>query len=207
MFYLTGTPFWLRKIFPGGLRWNGDPSDGAVYLTFDDGPHPEITAFVLDQLKQAGSAGTFFCIGENVKRFPETFARIKREGHQTGNHTYNHLNGWNTSAEEYLENFIKAEQLIDSTLFRPPFGKITRRQAEGIQTYKAGVEIVMWSTVTGDFDLSKSPDWCTKVALKHLQPGKIIVMHDSEKAFPRLKEMLPRVLDYINAKNIPTACL
>jgi len=207
MFYVTSTPFWVRMLFPSGLTWQGSDTEGAVYLTFDDGPHPEITAFVLDQLKQAGAVGTFFCIGENVKRYPNIFGRIKSEGHQIGNHTYNHLNGWNTSTENYLQNYEMADRLIGSSLFRPPFGKITKKQVVALRNHNPDINIVMWGAVTGDFDVSNSGECCTNIALQHLKPGKIIVMHDSEKAFPRLKVMLPAVLDYIKKEGILTACL
>ncbi len=207
MFYVTSTPFWVRMLFPAGLTWKGPAQQGAVYLTFDDGPSPEITSFVLDQLQQAGMKGTFFCIGENVKCYPEVFERIKSEGHQIGNHTYNHLNGWNNSAENYFQNYLQADRLIGSSLFRPPFGKITKKQVVALRNHNPGINIVMWSAVTGDFDQSKSGEWCTNIALQHLQPGKIIVMHDSEKAFPRLKVMLPAILDYIKKEGILTACL
>jgi len=198
MFYITSTPWWLKSIFPKGLTWTGNPAGAAVYLTFDDGPHPEITGFVLEQLKSANRKGTFFCIGENVVRFPETFKRIKKDGHRVGNHTHTHPNGWRLSADNYLNEIRKADQYIQSDLFRPPYGKITRKQVELIGEKMPGMRIIMWSGVTGDFDTRKTGSWCTKQAIRFARPGNIIVFHDSEKAYPRLKIALPAVLDFLD---------
>ncbi|MCU0387036.1 MAG: polysaccharide deacetylase family protein [Chitinophagaceae bacterium] len=197
MFYITSTPWWLKSIFPGGLTWMGNPSGGTIYLTFDDGPHPEITGFVLDLLKQANVKGTFFCIGENVERFPDTFNRIKEEGHKTGNHTHTHPDGWKMDAGDYLQEIQQADRLIRSDIFRPPYGKITREQVKLITEKMPGMRIIMWSGVTGDFDTRKTGNWCAQKAVRFAKPGNIIVFHDSEKAFPRLKIALPAVLEYM----------
>ncbi len=207
MFYITSTPWWLKSIFPGGLTWTGSPAGNTVYLTFDDGPHPDITGFVLEQLKAYEAKGTFFCIGENVERYPEAFKKIKQEGHRVGNHTQTHPNGWKLSAHEYLEEIRQADRFIGSDLFRPPYGKITKAQAGLIRKEFPQMEIIMWSGVTGDFDAGKTGDWCAGQAIRFAKPGNIIVFHDSEKAFPRLKIALPAVLEKIKKENLETGLL
>jgi peptidoglycan-N-acetylglucosamine deacetylase len=207
VFYLTSTPWWLKSIFPAGLTWKGNPEGNTLYLTFDDGPHPEITGFVLDQLAEAKMKGTFFCIGENVERFPETFRRIIAEGHSVGNHTQTHPDGWKMPTYGYLEEVKQADTFIQSGLFRPPYGKITQRQVMAIRDAFPGMRIIMWTGVTGDFDTTRSGEWCGQVAVRFARPGSIIVFHDSEKAWPRLKVALPEVLRYMADHGLQSAAL
>lgn len=185
----------------------GDPAGNTLYLTFDDGPHPDITGFVLDQLNAYKAKGTFFCLGENVARFPETFEAIKNQGHRIGNHTHTHPDGWKMNADDYLKEIMKADKLIGSNLFRPPYGKITKLQVEGIQVQFPQMKIIMWSGVTGDFDTAKTGQWCAAKAIQMANPGNIIVFHDSEKAFPRLKVALPALLEVIAQKQFITGLL
>lgn len=193
MLYAAKTPFWLKWLYPS-LTW--DISSGAknVYLSFDDGPHPEITAFVLDELKKYDAKATFFCIGDNVRKFPEIFERIRKEGHQIGNHTYNHLNGWKTSDLDYLYNMERAKGLIDSDLFRPPYGKIRRSQITAIKQKWPQTKIIMWDVLSGDFDKNISESKCLNNVITNVKSGSIIVFHDSEKAFPRMRQSLPATL-------------
>ena len=207
MFYITHTPWWLKSIFPRGLTWQGNPANDTVYLTFDDGPHPEITPFVLEHLQQAGAVGTFFCIGENVARYPEVVKRIREEGHRVGNHTYTHPNGWKMPAAQYLEEIKRTQTLLGADLFRPPYGKITKEQARLITRELPGMQIIMWTGVTGDFDERKTGHWCAERAKRFARPGNIIVFHDSEKAFPRLKVALPALLDYLQDVQLNTGLL
>jgi peptidoglycan/xylan/chitin deacetylase (PgdA/CDA1 family) len=207
MFYITSTPWWLKSIFPKGLTWKGNPAGNTVYLTFDDGPHPDITSFVLEQLRLTNAIGTFFCIGENVERFPETFEQIKAEGHRVGNHTHTHPDGWKMKPEAYVQEIKKADAFIQSNLFRPPYGKITKAQVALLKREMPQMEVIMWTGVTGDFDTNKTGNWCAGQAIRFAKPGNIIVFHDSEKAFPRLKEALPRVLDYIAENRLATGTL
>jgi peptidoglycan/xylan/chitin deacetylase (PgdA/CDA1 family) len=207
MFYITSTPWWLKSIFPKGLTWTGNSAGNTVYLTFDDGPHPEITGFVLDQLRLANAKGTFFCIGENVERYPETFELIKSEGHQIGNHTNTHPDGWKMGAADYLQEILKADKVIKSNLFRPPYGKITKAQLQIIEEKMPAMRVIMWTGVTGDFDTRKTGSWCARQALRFARPGNIIVFHDSEKAFPRLKVALPEVLAYMAKHNLKAGVL
>lgn len=200
MRYITSTPWWLRAIFPAGLVWGQPDIAHYVYLTFDDGPHPEITPWVCDLLEAGGHKATFFCIGQNVERFPEVFKRVKTGGHTIGNHTYHHLNGFKTASAEYVENVKQANTLIGSTLFRPPYGAIKRKQAELIK--QLGFSIVMWSGLSADFDVAISGKQVAAHSIRHCKPGNILVFHDSEKAFPRLKTALPELLNYMHAKSI-----
>lgn len=177
-------------------------SDRSVYLTFDDGPHPTITPWVLNELKKYNASATFFCIGKNVEQFPEQFQQILLEGHAIGNHTYSHLNGWQTSTTDYITNVAKASKVISSSLFRPPYGRITGRQAKMLQQaiQKENVKIIMWDVLSADFDPLINPEKCADLVLKHTEPGSIVVFHDSEKAFLNLKFALPTVLYHLKKR-------
>jgi peptidoglycan-N-acetylglucosamine deacetylase len=197
MFYLVKTPWWLKKIYHS-YTWDVDTQEQELFLTFDDGPHPTITPFVLEQLKRFNAFGTFFCIGKNVSTYPEVYEQIANEGHSVGNHTYNHLNGWKTDDKTYLENIAEASSIINSSLFRPPYGRIRSSQAKQIK--QAGSKLIMWDVLSGDFDESLSKDKCLNNVIANSKPGSIIVFHDSEKAFPRLEYALPRTLDFFSNK-------
>src|SRR6187399_222353 len=201
MFYFVKTPGWLKKIYDSYI-WSISVKDKILYLTFDDGPHPEATPFVLKELKKHNVLATFFCIGKNVVAYPDIYDQIIREGHSIGNHTYNHLNGWKTNNDVYLNDIALASNEIDSYLFRPPYGRITSFQAKQLKTVMKGKEpkVIMWDVLSGDFDTSCSPQQCLANVLFASVPGSIIVFHDSEKAFPRLEYALPRVLQYFSEK-------
>ena len=201
MFYFVKTPGWLKKIYDSYI-WSIPGSDKILYLTFDDGPHPEATPFVLKELKKYNVFATFFCIGKNVVAYPDIYDQIIREGHSIGNHTYNHLNGWKTNNDDYLNDIALASNEIDSYLFRPPYGRITSFQAKQLKTVMKGKEpkVIMWDVLSGDFDTSCSPQQCLANVLFASVPGSIIVFHDSEKAFPRLEYTLPKILHYFSEK-------
>lgn len=173
-----------------------------VYLTFDDGPHPTITPWVLEQLAAYGAAATFFCIGKNVVQFPAVYKQVLAAGHRTGNHTYSHPNGWKTETAAYLEDVKKASAVIDSQLFRPPYGRIKRRQSAGLSRaiHKKDVRVIMWDVLSADFDVNLPPQRCAEIVLKHVRPGSIVVFHDSEKAFANLQVALPLVLEALSRK-------
>jgi peptidoglycan/xylan/chitin deacetylase (PgdA/CDA1 family) len=194
MWYPVRTPALFRWIYPS-LEWMGSAAGKTIYLTFDDGPHPIATPFVIDVLKQYRVSATFFCIGKNVQRYPQIYQRILAEGHQTGNHTQDHRNGWKTSKEDYLENIFTATQYIDASLFRPPYGRITRAQIKAVQQQFA-YRIIMWDVLSGDFDTNITPDQCWQNVKAAVRPGSIIVFHDSEKAWPRMQVALPKTIEY-----------
>lgn len=200
MFYLSKIPGVVKKLYPDCI-WNLPKNDPVIYLTFDDGPHPLATPFVLDLLRQFNASATFFCIGKNVAEHPDLYKRIIVEGHRTGNHTYNHLDGWKTPNKEYVRNVAQAARYIDSSLFRPPYGKISRFQIRLLTAIenakqKAIYKIVMWDVISGDFDLSISAEKCKDNVIRNAGPGSIVVFHDSEKAFSRMEKALPEVLKF-----------
>lgn len=191
--YLTKTPWWLRALYPS-LVWRIPAKEKKIYLSFDDGPHPVATPFVLDQLAAYGAKASFFCIGKNVVAEPAIYQRILDEGHTVGNHTYQHVNGWKTSDEDYLADTMKAAEYIRSDLFRPPYGRIKRSQARQLQ--KKGMRIIMWDVLSADFDTDLTSQASLSYVLYHTKPGSIVLFHDSEKAWERMSEALPVVLKY-----------
>ncbi|MEO6219463.1 MAG: polysaccharide deacetylase family protein [Ginsengibacter sp.] len=199
MFYLVKTPFLLKKLYPECL-WEINTKEKILYLTFDDGPHPEVTTFVLSELKKYNARATFFCIGENVTNYFSIYKQLINEGHQPGNHTFDHINGWKVNDAFYLENIAKAAAIIDSNLFRPPYGRITKFQLKALKGSKFNLTTIMWSVVSGDFDEKLSQENCYLNVVKNANPGSIIIFHDSVKAFPKLKYALPLVLEYFSLK-------
>jgi peptidoglycan/xylan/chitin deacetylase (PgdA/CDA1 family) len=205
MFYFFKTPWLLKKMYPG-CTWDMPATEKIIYLTFDDGPHPTATPYALDVLQQYQAKATFFCIGKNVVEHPAIYRRILDEGHRTGNHTHNHLNGWKVKNDQYINNIVEASQHIDSNLFRPPYGRITKFQVKilsDIAAYKGSdrnFRIIMWDVLSGDFDRDLSPESCTLNVINKSKQGSIVVFHDSEKAFPRMKEALPAMLKYFSGK-------
>ena len=201
MFYFVKTPVWLKRIYHSYV-WSIPVNDKILYLTFDDGPHPEATPFVLKELKKHNALATFFCIGKNVVAYPGIYNQIINEGHSVGNHTYNHLNGWKTNNDEYLKDIALASQEIDSAFFRPPYGRITSFQAKNLKAVMKGKEpkVIMWDVLSGDFDIACTPQQCLANVLLGSVSGSIIVFHDSEKAFPKLEYTLPRMLNHFSEK-------
>lgn len=196
--YFIKTPWLVKKMF-NAYTWNYPRDERSVYLTFDDGPHPDITPWVLEELQKYHAYATFFCIGKNVERYKGIYESILNIGHATGNHTFNHINGWKTSNEEYLADVIKASQLINSNLFRPPYGKLRLKQARNLsEAFKNKISIIMWDTLSGDFDKNYSVDECIENVIKNVENGSIIVFHDSEKAYANLKHSLPKVLQFLS---------
>ncbi len=194
MFYFIKTPWLLKKIYSGCI-WDLPTDKKIIYLSFDDGPHPIATTFVLDELKKYGARGTFFCIGKNVIQQPQLYQRILQEGHRVGNHTHQHLNGWKTADKDYFKDILQASTYIDTNLFRPPYGRISRFQIENIKS-ALDYKIIMWDVLSADFDASITPEKCASNVTANARPGSIIIFHDSEKAFERLKLALPKVLNH-----------
>jgi len=199
--YFIKTPWLLKKIF-WHHHWSFSKKEYRVFLTFDDGPHPTITPWVLDELKKYNAKATFFCVGNNVVKYPEVYARILSEGHKVGNHTHNHLNGWKVGADAYLNDVAEAAKHIQSNLFRPPYGRITSKQAKGLQkVMRTNVSIIMWDVLSADFDADFTPEQCFLHIAKHTSAGSVIVFHDSEKAANSLFYALPKTLKFLADKN------
>ena len=203
MKYFIKTPFWLRWMYPKYL-WRMKDTEKVIYLTFDDGPHATATPFVLDILEKYNAKATFFCIGKNVAEYGELYNRILSEGHGVGNHTQNHLKGWKTDNEEYVDNVKQAATFISSNLFRPPYGRIKRFQAKVLmqemneEGNATPYKIVMWTVLSGDFDTMISGQKCADNVINNTDRGSIVVFHDSAKAFDRLQVALPQVLEFFS---------
>jgi len=199
-FYWIKTNALIKRIFPNYI-WDVSNTENKIYLTFDDGPIPEITEWVLEELKKYEAKATFFCIGHNIQKHPEIFEKVNKDGNSIGNHTFNHLNGWKTSTKEYVENVKLCEPSISnpkSKIFRPPYGKIKTSQSKKLR--HLGYKIIMWDVLSADYDTSISPEKCLDNVLKNVTSGSIIVFHDSIKAFPNLEYTLPKALKYWAAK-------
>lgn len=202
------TPLVVKKMFPNYV-WDITTNTKSIYLTFDDGPTPEITNWVLNMLKSYHAKATFFCIGNNIEKHPEIFQNIIADGHSIGNHTHNHIKGWKTKANDYVDNIAKAESLINSqiqnsefriqNLFRPPYGQITPKQ--GKKLLALGYKIIMWDVLSFDWDKNVSEETCFNNVMSKATNGSIIVFHDSVKASKNLQYTLPRVLEFFSKKN------
>lgn len=192
----TKTPSLLKAVYRECL-WKVNTKERILYLTFDDGPIPSITPFVLDELKKWNAKATFFCIGQNIEANLEIFQRIEDEGHSIGNHTYDHLNGWNYKDKEYFENIEKCGTVLNSKLFRPPYGKLKPSQYSII---KSKYMLVMWDVLSFDFDTKISEEKVCRNVLKNAEEGSIVVFHDSLKAEPKVRFALPKVLEHFSAK-------
>lgn len=199
MLYFVKTPVWLQKLY-GECTWKMKGNEKIIYLTFDDGPHPEVTPFVLDRLQQYQAKATFFCIGKNVVEQPQVYQRIIEAGHAVGNHTFNHLDGWKTSDDIYLQNVREAKKYIDSNLFRPPYGRISKFQLKLLTGATCKLTPVMWTVLSGDFDVNLPKEKCLRNVVRKTGNGSIVVFHDSEKANDKLVFALPRVLEYFSEK-------
>ncbi|MBK8052116.1 MAG: polysaccharide deacetylase family protein [Saprospiraceae bacterium] len=201
--YLVKTPPVVKTLFSDFI-WSMPSDEKKVYLTFDDGPVPVVTPWVLDVLKDYDFEATFFCVGENVKNYSKIYARILRDGHATGNHTFNHLNGWFTDKDTYLENIKMCDEYVHTQLFRPPYGKLKPGQAAGLKTQKT---IVMWDVLSGDFDKFLSPEKCLDNVQKNYESGSVIVFHDSLKAEEKLKFILPAFLTHLSDNGYKAAAI
>lgn len=193
----------MKRIF-SGFTWQFPSAEKSVYLTFDDGPIPEVTDWTLAILKEYNAKATFFCIGENITKHPKLFKQIQQEGHSFGNHTYNHINGWHSSTQDFIKNVDLCQNEItnfsdennsEMQLFRPPYGKLNLKQFMLLK--KRGYKVIMWDILSADFDTTISPEKCAENVLKNIQPGSIIIFHDSIKASKNLKYALPQTLAYL----------
>ncbi|RAR48129.1 polysaccharide deacetylase family protein [Flavobacterium lacus] len=193
----------IKRIFSNYV-WSIPNNEKKVFLTFDDGPTPEITKWVLEQLKAYDCKATFFCIGNNIEKHPELFNQLITEGHAIGNHTFNHVKGWNTPNKTYIKEVEKCEELMKATsiktlpskLFRPPYGKI--KPLQSIKLRKLGYKIIMWDVLSADYKKEISREKCLENVLKNVESGSIIVFHDSIKAFANLEYVLPKTLQFLS---------
>ncbi|MFM9951897.1 MAG: polysaccharide deacetylase family protein [Saprospiraceae bacterium] len=190
--YLVKTPNFIRNLFPNFV-WNVPTQEKTIFLTFDDGPIPEVTPWVLSQLEQYRAHATFFCVGDNIRKHYPVFEQVKAAGHALGSHTFNHLSGWASDNIPYFHNVRHCARQTGSTLFRPPYGRLKPSQAQFLQRH---YQIVMWDILSGDFDPAITPEQCLTNVTEHAVPGSIIVFHDSLKARENLMYTLPRVLEH-----------
>ncbi len=201
------TPKVVKSLFPT-LTWDIPTKSKDIYLTFDDGPTPKITSWVLDTLKKFDAKATFFCIGKNIETHPSIFQQIINDGHAVGNHTYNHVKGWKTKTKNYLDEVEQTQKIIDSynqeleirhqRLFRPPYGQITPKQVKKLQ--EEAYKIIMWNVLSVDWDNSLTVETCLKNVINHADSGSIIVLHDSVKASKNMMYVLPKVLEHFTKK-------
>ena len=190
--YLVKTPHFIQNLFPN-YTWRIPTQEKVLYLTFDDGPIPTVTPWVLEQLEAFQARATFFCVGDNIRKHPEVFEQVVASGHAVGNHTFNHLNGWQTENISYFHNVRHCANMVHSVLFRPPYGRLKPKQAQFLQRH---YRIVMWDVLSGDFDPKLSEEQCLANVLNNAENGSIIVFHDSLKAEDKLHYVLPKVLEY-----------
>ncbi len=195
--YLVKLPRWAQRFYSRRL-FRYDTKEKVIYLTFDDGPNMATTAFILETLKQYNAKGTFFCIGKNVEAHKELFEQIRQNGHLVGNHTNHHLNGWEETSHTYVNDIIQADRIIKSHFFRPPYGRMRKKQEKLLLQRKPSFKIVMWSVLSGDFDQQITGEKCWENIQKHTKEGDIIVFHDSDKAQERLRYTLPKTLEYFS---------
>lgn len=199
-------PLVVKKMFPNYV-WDIPTQEKTLYLTFDDGPTPEITPWTLKQLAKYQAKATFFCIGDNIEKHPEIFNAIVNDGHAIGNHTFNHLKGWKTKTAAYIENVAKGQNSINhllkqhkastpktQNLFRPPYGRI--KFSQGKKLLALGYKIIMWDVISFDWDNEISEEKCLDHVLSNTESGSIIVFHDSIKAAKNMQYALPKVLEY-----------
>lgn len=194
--YLVKTPHFIQNLFPN-YTWKIPTREKVLYLTFDDGPIPAVTPWVLEQLQAYQAKATFFCVGDNIRKYPETFNQVVEQGHAVGNHTFNHLNGWQTENIAYYHNVRHCANMVRSVLFRPPYGRLKPKQAQFLQRH---YRIVMWDVLSGDFDPRLNEGQCLANVVNNTEEGSIIVFHDSLKAEDKLRYVLPKVLEHFTAQ-------
>ena len=196
MHKLIKTPTLIQFFFPS-LLWSKKRDKKILYLTFDDGPYNMLSPFILDELKKYKAKATFFYLGSKAEKYPELIKRCKDENHKIGNHTYSHPNGWKTKNSRYYQDIEKANKLLNSNLFRPPYGRIKPSQINHLKKY---YKIIMWDILSWDFDKKTSPEECYNNIIKNTKSGSIIVLHENEKSAKTVKEVLPKILSYFSSQ-------
>ncbi len=200
--YPFRSPRFLSWLYPK-RTWGFSSTENTVYLTFDDGPNPDATTWVLDVLKEHGIQATFFCVGTNVKEHPDIYNRILAEGHTVGNHTMNHENGYKTSSRKYVGSVQATSECVQSNLFRPPYGRMTRRQEKKLSDY----HVIMWSWLSYDFSSKVPVEAVVQDARNNVRAGDILVFHDNAKTLERLQQILPSVITEIKQKGLSFSSL
>ena len=201
--YWIKTNTFIKKIFSNYV-WDIPNTENKIYLTFDDGPTPDVTEWVLEELKKHQAKATFFCIGKNIENNPDLFKKVINDGHAIGNHTFNHFNGWKKRTVDYLENTFQCQSEINKLnpkndkLFRPPYGKIKQSQSRKLR--KLGYRIIMWDVLSADFDQTITPEKCLENVLQNVVSGSIIIFHDSVKGHKNLEHALPRSLQILKER-------
>ena len=194
MHKLIKTPTLIQFFFPS-LLWSKKRDKKILYLTFDDGPYNMLSPFILDELKKYKAKATFFYLGSKAEKYPQLIKRCKDENHKIGNHTYSHPNGWKTKNSRYYQDIEKANKLLNSNLFRPPYGRIKPSQINHLKKY---YKIIMWDILSWDFDKKTSPEECYNNIINNTKSGSIIVLHENEKSAKTVKEVLPKILSYFS---------
>jgi peptidoglycan-N-acetylglucosamine deacetylase len=195
--FLFNAPYIIKKLYSKSLVWGFQGNEKAIYLTFDDGPEPSVTPWVLETLSKYNAKATFFCLGKNAEKYPALLETIIKSGHVVGNHTYSHPNGWNTDTLLYMDDIAKCDKILNTLLFRPPYGKIKPSQ---LRRLKHQYKIIMWTLISGDFDPKLPKDKCLEMVLNNTCSGSIIVFHDSIKAKEKLQYVLPQFLNFFTEK-------
>ena len=193
---IAKTPNIVKALY-AQLIWEIPNEENKIYLTFDDGPTPQVTNWVMDLLAKNSIRATFFCVGKNVEQHPDIFNQLKDQGHKIGNHSYSHISGWKSNNEFYFDDVEKCQQLVKSNLFRPPYGRITRSQAN---TLKSNYQLMMWNVLSGDYSNKITPEKCLANVTENTKSGSIIVFHDSVKAKKNLAYALPKSIDFLLGK-------
>ena len=196
MHKLIKTPTLIQFFFPS-LLWSKKRDKKILYLTFDDGPYNMLSPFILDELKKYKAKATFFYLGSKAEKYPQLIKRCKDENHKIGNHTYSHPNGWKTKNSRYYQDIEKANKLLNSNLFRPPYGRIKPSQINHLKKY---YKIIMWDILSWDFDKKTSAEECYNNIIKNTKSGSIIVLHENEKSAKTVKEVLPKILSYFSSQ-------
>lgn len=202
--YFVKTPHSFQRLLPHA-KWSVEKSqEKTIYLTFDDGPTEEATTWILDTLAKFNAKATFFCVGANVERLPKLYNRILSDGHAVGNHTQHHADGFKKSGAQYLRDVIHCKSVIDSNLFRPPYGRLPNHVARALSNK---YEIVMWDVLSGDFDPKISSRQCLNNVLDNIEAGSIVVLHDNKKSFEKIQFVLPKILGHLDAAGINSMAL
>lgn len=196
--YFSTAPYFIRFLYPKKVVWDIPNAENRIYLTFDDGPHPEITPKVLEILSNYNIKATFFLVGNNITKYPDVFEMLKSQGHSIGNHTFNHTKSTKIPFTEYLKEVELCQNLTNTNLFRPPHGLINRRLAKELsENYR----IILWSVLSCDFDIKLTPEQCYNKLIKNTKTGSIVVFHDSVKAAPRMLPILPQFIEFCLGNN------